>query len=376
MSTFITPAQLADVTLDAAIHLQDNLVAGNLCLRNVEQQFASHIGDEVTVKVPADLGTADELVTTASNTAITQTSTKMKLEKHFYKKIPLTAKEKSLQVVDFEMEVVLPAVLAVATSVERYLLERWTGFFNRTLSGTAGTSPSTVAHLLAARKALFDARVPMGNMVAIIDSTAEQALLQVAQFTSADYGADRPLALREAALGKMHKTAFFVTQGALSTFNRGDVAGTVLVNGGSQSGTSLVIDGLTAATGTIYRGTRLTINAISNYTAVVAEDATIAGNAATLTLVTALPSSPADNAAITFGTAPTKNIVYNPMAALGAIVAPAPFATDYSKVQKVGGLSMRVSIIPDASTLGDALIVDTFAAAGVRHPNHGAVWQG
>lgn len=72
--------------------------------------------------------------------------------------------------------------------------------------------------------------------------------------------------------------------------------GTVLVNGGSQTGTSLIVDGLTAAP---QQGDTFSIAGVELvYTVTV--DATVSSGSATITISPALDSSPADNAAITF----------------------------------------------------------------------------
>lgn len=74
------------------------------------------------------------------------------------------------------------------------------------------------------------------------------------------------------------------------------VYGTVLVNGGSQTGTSLVVDGLTS---TPQQGDTFTINSVEKvYT--ITNTVTVTSGAATLTISPALASSPADNASITF----------------------------------------------------------------------------
>jgi len=72
--------------------------------------------------------------------------------------------------------------------------------------------------------------------------------------------------------------------------------GTVLVNGGSQTGTSLIVDGLTSApqAGDVFK-----IDSVDLVYTVTA-DATVSSGGATLSINPALDSSPADNAAITF----------------------------------------------------------------------------
>jgi len=72
--------------------------------------------------------------------------------------------------------------------------------------------------------------------------------------------------------------------------------GTVLVNGGSQTGTSLIVDGLTAApqAGDVFKIAGIDLV----YT--ITADASVSSGGATLAINPALDSSPADNATITF----------------------------------------------------------------------------
>lgn len=75
--------------------------------------------------------------------------------------------------------------------------------------------------------------------------------------------------------------------------------GTVLINGAGQTGSSLVVDGLTYAP---QAGDTFTVAGIEKvYT--VLSDATVSSGGATLSIAPSLASSPADNAAITFLTA-------------------------------------------------------------------------
>lgn len=72
--------------------------------------------------------------------------------------------------------------------------------------------------------------------------------------------------------------------------------GTVLVNGGSQTGTSLIVDGLT---GVPQIGDTFSLAGVEKvYT--ITSSVTVTSGGATLTISPALASSPADNAAITF----------------------------------------------------------------------------
>lgn len=83
------------------------------------------------------------------------------------------------------------------------------------------------------------------------------------------------------------------------TFDAGDISGTVLVKGASQTGTSLIVDCFTAATGTVKAGTKIRITGQPR-TYTIDTDATILGNQATLVISPALEFSPADNAPVSF----------------------------------------------------------------------------
>jgi len=75
-------------------------------------------------------------------------------------------------------------------------------------------------------------------------------------------------------------------------------AGTILVDGGGQTGVDLDIDGFTNATGYVRQGTTLTISGVTG-TYTVEEEAAIVGSAASLTITPTLASTPSDGAAVT-----------------------------------------------------------------------------
>jgi len=88
----------------------------------------------------------------------------------------------------------------------------------------------------------------------------------------------------------------FKTTGSGYTLLNVPSYGTVLVNGGSQSGTSLVVDGLTD---TPQAGDVFKVAGIDKiYT--VTSNASVSSGGATLAIAPALASAPADNAAVTF----------------------------------------------------------------------------
>jgi len=74
--------------------------------------------------------------------------------------------------------------------------------------------------------------------------------------------------------------------------------GTILVSGGSQTGTELVIDGFTNYRGKVRKGTTFTISG-DGTTYTVTAQAEIDANASTVTITPTLSAAPSDNTAVT-----------------------------------------------------------------------------
>lgn len=372
-----------EIVRDTGIILQDNLSAANLCRREVaEKKFAEKIGKTVRVKRIPDLGAANEFVTTTVSTDVTDEFVEIELAKHFYQKIELTSDQKKFELDDFMVAVGSPAALSVAESIDSFFINEMGEGFALNLVGTAGTPPSTMAHILAGRKKIKDSRGTYKNVACIIDTTAESSFLALDQFTNADYGVDKPVGLREASLGRTHGATYFASQNA-GTHDRGDVAGTVLIDGDPGTTNTIHMDAFTAATGTVSRGTRFTVaDDTSGNVYTVTADATIASNEADLLVTPAADASIATDKAVTFQTAMANNLMYNINAVYGAIVAPEPFSGVPSQVAMIpampgaAGLSVRSSFFSDHSTLKDFYLLDVYCGMQVVHPSSGTVFQG
>ena len=368
-NTFITPT---DVIMDANLFLADQLVVGNLVNRTTETRFASKVGDTVKVKVPPSLAASKFTgATVAAN--LSQSSVDVVLQEHFYVRVDLTSDELTQKLDDFNVNVTLPSVRGLIASVEEYFIAKIVGGFARNLVGTSGNEPSTHAHILAGEKQIFVSKGDTSQLIGLITPTAHTSFAQLNIFTSADYGADRPGGLQSNSLGKLANITYFRSPYA-GTFDQGDIAGTVLVMGASQTGTSLVTNGYTAATGTVKEGTRLTIAGITG-TYIVSEDCTIAGNACTLKFTSALASSPADDAALTFGTTPKENVIYNPSSVAGAILPGAIVGPNVAALN-IMGVGCRIISNVSVETLAGSWVFDLYCGAKVVRNEYGAVFCG
>jgi hypothetical protein len=372
-NTFITPELVAR---DAAITLSNRLVVGNLVTRDKEGMFtAAKIGDTVKVTVPPAVSDASEFSSTTAASNQTETEVSLTLEKHFYKRIDLTTKQKTLELSDFTRLVTEPAIAGIADAIDKYFVKRML-VFRRNLAGTVGNRPSTIAHYVAGLKLLNDNKVRGEGRVALIDTTVEGSLLQIAQFTSGDYGVDKPVALSQGYVADLLGLKFFRDANSglfdvtdLSDVSGGDIATTVAIGG-----TSIDVHGITSQTGTIYEGATFVISGdTTRY--VVTADATVATGAATLNIYPALVAEATAADELTFDADSYSNVIFHPYAIAGAIIAPSPMAVG-SSVQSFNGMSVRVSMDSSISTLADSVIYDVYAGCRVIQPDGGALVAG
>lgn len=366
-NNIISVTQLAR---DASLLMTDRLRVARACSTRTEAAFANKIGDTVKIQIPATF-TGQSQGASVSVTAedITQTEASVTIEKHFTVAVNLTSKERTLKLDDFNRQITVPAVNRLKDLVDSYLLLKCHGL--QLWSGTGGTAPSTIAHIVAGRKVLQDAKLS-GDYMGIISTTTEASLLQLAQFQSKDYSTQS--AVDDGMLGKRFGIDWLVTPNS-SGFSRGDVAGTVLVNNASAAvgDTTLPMDAFTNATGTIYAGTHFTVAGDSTVYVVTA-DATKSSNAATLSIYPALQVAVADNAAVTFKAAATDDFVMVRGAVAAAIIAPAPLAIG-SAIANVDGMGVRVTSGTSTANLSDTIVFDVMCGATAAHRYAGAVWQ-
>ena len=341
---------------------------------DVENSFSNKVGDTVYVKVKSPMAEAGEYSGTVTASDITETKVPVKLRSHLYKATEITSKQKSLEIKDFAQDVIFPLVESVANKIDSITKGALVAGIGD-VTGTAGTEPSTLAHIIAGVEQLKQNKVPQGNGYQGVITTGTWAnFANLTEFKSTDYGAGKAENLRAGQLSGIVGVKELFDTDKLGTFARGDVAGTVLTASPTTGGSSLSIDGLTSATGTIYAGNRVTIaDDTSSTTYRVLEDATISSNAATLTVYPNVDSSVGDNKAVTFQTAVKESLVFAKQAICTAVVAPAPLATA-SNIINYNGMSMRYSVIN--SGLEEKAVVDAFVGSMAVQPDGIVCFQG
>jgi hypothetical protein len=160
-----------------------------------------------------------------------------------------------------------------------------------TIAGVSGT------YTIASAGVTYDAAHNRATLTLTtsLDSSPANAALVTFTGTTSNY-VTNGIASWEDSVIVSHNNSVFQTTGSGYTHINVPNYGTVLVDGGSQTGTSLVVDGLSSApqAGDVFKIAGVDLV----YT--VTADATVSSGGATLSIDPALDSSPADNAAITF----------------------------------------------------------------------------
>ena len=346
--------------------------------REVESEYkTAKRGDKVQVRVPTVLSDAEEYDSSSDTITVTdvsETLVEVQLEKHFQKAAKLTSKDKALNMYDFAAQVYNPLYNSLMRTYEKNLSKKRKYGFASNLVGDAGTNPSTTAHIKNAVAFLKGNDIPYENgFVAGINTTTWGNLLELTEFKSLDYGGDRSANLAAGSLAPYAGIREFFDTQFFGTHDNGDDAGTILTNGVQAAGaSSITLDGFTAATGTVYAGTRFTVaGQTTEY--VVTADATKASNAATLSIYPSLSAEVADGVEITFGTEYEENILYHPAAVAAAIVAPEPLESK-SMIMQAGGMSIRMSVVEKG--LSELFVLDGFVGGRVTTPQGGVIMQG
>ena len=344
----LTPDVIARESLMA---LENNLVTANLVNRQFDAEYRK-VGDTITVRKPTTFVSDDFNGSAISIQNIDETGVPVVLNHLLDVSFKVTAKELSLDIVDFSEQLIQPALRAHAQKIDELLLAEVATI--PYFAGTAGSPPATVAELTALRKVLNDNKVPFGDRSLILDTAAADKMLQLEAFYSAEKVGDAGSALREGSLGKKFGFSLYEDQNVKSFAPAG--AGTVLVNNGAGyvAGTeSIVVDGVTTA---IAVGKLVTIGGFQHI--VTSASALSTGNQ-TLGIYPGLRASVADNAAVTLVTSHVGNVGFHRNAfCLASAALEPPMGNAQSEYVNFRGLGLRVVMDYDISAKSNIISID------------------
>lgn len=215
-NTFITPTVIAPRAL-ATLYNQLTLAA--LVYREYDEAFDGKVGDTITIKTPATF-TAQEFTSSITVQNATEGSLTLTLDKHIDVSFGVTAKDLTLELLDFDEQLLKPAMEAVAQDVDgrlaEALVDQARDTSNHTDSPITGayladgtTNPSDAfrqaRRILTRNKHPFSDRYAILSPEAVADITSEDLFVTANQSGSTD-------ALREGIVGRAFGFTTWETQ--------------------------------------------------------------------------------------------------------------------------------------------------------------------
>lgn len=378
----------------AAMLVQENPVIKNV---NTDRQkeFGEEVagykkGDTARIKVPPVPVVFDGPVFAGGGSAPLTQETEVSLTLDTQKHVALTfgAKEKLLELSEFEERFLRPAMNSLSAIVNADLLGRMKNQTPNSV-GTWGTTPTTRAVYRSAASSLDRFLAPSDNRSLHFSSDANDGLAE-ANATLFHSKQEIEAEFDKNAVGMFADFTFYKQQ-SIPVHTNGAGAG-YLVNGAAQVGGVLVVD---TGTGAIPKGSTIVIAGVNAVNPITGEStgkprafvvtADYAGGGGNLPIAPAIVQNtssqrgnvtalPADNAAITiFGTASgaaRQNLGFH-RDAFAAAFAPLPvLASCEGYTATIKGISVRVMTFGDGYQDKENTRIDVLYGETVVRPDH------
>lgn len=355
-NTILTPDMITKEAL-RILHQKANFIGSmNRAYDDSFAQSGAKIGDSLRIRLPNRYTVRTGATLSAQDTTEQQTTLQVSTQKGV--DLNFTSNELTLSLDDFSKRILEPAMAQLAASVESDAFNMIKDVPN--VVGAAG-SAVTFKNVLEARKKLSDNLAPTSDRNLILNTQDNVDLVDSLKGLFQD-SAEISKQYREGMVGRTAGFNGIYENTLIPNFTNGAGTG-YLVNGGSQSGASLIVD---TGTGALPKGTVFTI---ANVYAVHPESrlstgvlqqfvvtADYAGGGGTVSIYPSIVASgalqtvnaaPADNAAITvFGTASdttTTSLAFHKDAftfATADLVMPK--GVDFAAREVYDGISIRV----------------------------------
>jgi len=359
-NTLLNPTVIAK---EALMQLENSMVMGANVHRQYKKEFVKK-GTSITIRKPNKFRATKAQARTNSNLAESSTTLTVATQAHV--SWAFSSVELTMTIEEYSERYIKPATIALGNVVDKDLCALYDDVHNQV--GTPGTTPSQFSDLGDAQRRLDDEGIPGGEeRVGVLNPAANWSLADGLKGTFAQDVAED--LIRKGYLGRIANLKLFMDQNIQShTTGAHTTDCTPLVNGASQTGTSLVTDGWKASTAVLKAGDVFTIadvyavNPVSgDSTGVLRQFVSTAdvtsddGGAATITIYPGITTSgayqtvsagPANDAAITMvGTENTgypQNLVFHPNAFALVSVPVAMPANVWGARETYNNVSIRV----------------------------------
>ena len=357
-NTFLTPSVIAK---EALANLYANTVFARLVHRDYEPEFASKVGETVTIRKPAVFAAA-EFSTQISPQSITETSTSVTLDKHLDVSAEVTSKQLTLSIQDFSAQVIQPAMQALAQKIDQLLAGRFVDIANfQDVSSTPA-----LADISALDMILNKAKVPAFDRRLVLGPVTKNAYITVAGMVDAS-AAGSAEALRSANMGRVFGFDTYMDQN-ISAFTKGTL-GTAKVKTGVDAAATTGTFYNSSLTGTVKVGDLFTIaNDSTQY--VVTKAASAGSNEVAVEFYPAAAVAWAGDAAVTVHASSTENNLAFHKSAFALVSRPLalPMGSKNAAIANYEGFGIRVVYDYDITYKKDIMSFDILVGTKTLDP--------
>lgn len=332
-NNFITVKEIAQNILP---RLQDKLVFPMLCNNDFSSDFVAGKGDTIIVRKPNNFTAADHADgTDVTFGSVKEESVAVTLDHLASVDLKITAKEASLNIEDFNKQILEPAAAALAKKINEDGLKLYKDI--PYYSGTAATTPDGLDDFANARKVLNGNKAPDAPRYGVWDVEADAKFVQLGNLVKVNEAGDTS-GLREGQIGRVFGLDNYYSQ-AIQKHTTG-ATGTILTDGGSETegATKIHMDGLESKFNV---GDIFTIADMAG-SYVVTKCSDLTSTDADVEFYPGLAANAADNKAVTVIATHTANLVFqkDAFAFVNRPLADAPGTDCYTAV--ANGLAVRV----------------------------------
>lgn len=353
-NTLLTPTAVTREAL-RILHQKLNFV-GNIT-RDYDDSYAksgAKIGDSLKIRLPNQYTVRSGATLSAQDT--TESSVTLQVGTQKGVDLNFTSVDLSLSLDDFSKRIIEPAMSVLAANIEADALNMYKDVYQSIWNGG---SAATFDETLDGRVLLNRSLAPYDNRTALMDSTAMADLVKDTKTLFQD-SASLAKQFKEGYMGRA--AGFDFNENTLMpAHTRGGSNGAYLVNGASQTGSTLTVDtGATAPSQgdvitiagvySVHPETKVSTGVLQQF--VVGSGATTTSFPISPAIVTSgatqnVSGSPADNAAVTFlGTASTAvqtSLLFQKGAfAFATADLMMPKGVDFAAREVMDGISMRI----------------------------------
>src|SRR3990167_10306467 len=239
------------IAKEALMIVENNLTITKRINRRYEAKFArdgKKIGDTLGIRYPVRVqGRQGEEM---NEEDIEEQSVDLVIDQLEGQDLSFSDVDLTLRVDDFRGRYLDTSMAFIANRIDRFFATRYLDVPN--FQGTPGTTPTSTQTYLDAGVTMSDYGVPPGDRYMIISPQMQATIINALQglFQAAGSIAEQ---YRTGKMGYALGFEFAFNQN-IRTHTVGALGGTPLVNGASQSGSTLITDGWTATTGAVAQG--------------------------------------------------------------------------------------------------------------------------